>query len=39
MERLVRKRDGSIVPYNREKIMIAIQKAGKASDSSKVVEE
>lgn len=39
MERLVRKRDGSIVPYNRDKIMIAIQKAGKATDSSKVVEE
>lgn len=39
MERLVRKRDGSIVPYNRDKIMIAIQKAGKATDSPKVVEE
>lgn len=38
MERLVRKRDGNIVPYNKDKIAIAIQKAGKASDSPKVLE-
>ncbi len=30
MERLTRKRDGSIVPYQREKIEVAIQKAAKA---------
>jgi ribonucleoside-triphosphate reductase len=38
MERLVRKRDGNIVPYNREKIELAIQKAGKASDSLEVLK-
>lgn len=38
MERLIRKRDGSIVPYSREKIEIAIQKAGKASDSLEVLD-
>jgi ribonucleoside-triphosphate reductase (formate) len=31
MERLTRKRDGSIVPYQREKIETAIQKAAKAA--------
>jgi ribonucleoside-triphosphate reductase (formate) len=30
MERLTRKRDGSIVPYQREKIELALQKAAKA---------
>ncbi len=32
MERLTRKRDGNIVPYQREKIEVAIQKAAKAAN-------
>jgi ribonucleoside-triphosphate reductase (formate) len=39
VDRLVRKRDGSVVAYNRDKIESAIQKAGRAVNSDQILDK